>query len=177
MNFTIEQMSNDDWEQVRLIYLEGIATGNATFEQSAPTWEKWDAGHLRNCRLVARSGDDLGGIDDGGSNRDVAGWAALSPVSSRCVYQGVAEVSIYVGEKRRGIGIGRALLFALTKLSEADGIWTLQAGILAENEASINLHLGCGFRIVGRRERLGKLKGEWRDVILLERRSRIAGVD
>jgi L-amino acid N-acyltransferase YncA len=165
MSFTVGQMRADDWEQVRSIYLEGIATGNATFETNAPAWEGWDAGHFRACRLVARSEDR------------VVGWAALSPVSSRSVYAGVAEVSIYVESRMRGRGLGRALLAALVKASEQNDIWTLQAGILAENRASINLHLACGFRVVGTRERLGKLEGVWRDVVLLERRSEVAGVD
>lgn len=164
IDFTVEEMRTSDWKQVRSIYLEGIATGNATFEQDAPpAWEKWDAGHLRDCRLAARS--------DG----EIIGWAALSPVSSRCVYAGVAEVSVYVREKSRGCGVGRALLFALIEASERSGIWTLQAGILAENRASIKLHTKCGFRVVGKRERLGQLKGAWRDVMLLERRSQIVG--
>ena len=161
----IEQMRDDDWGRVRAIYLAGVATGNATFETDAPDWERWDAAHLRACRLVARRGGD------------VVGWAALGPVSPRRVYAGVAEVSIYVLEADRGGGVGRALLSALVEASEACGIWTLQAGVLAENEASIRLHLKCGFRIVGRRERLGKLNGRWRDVVLLERRSAVVGID
>jgi L-amino acid N-acyltransferase YncA len=162
---TIEEMRYDDWERVRAIYLEGIATGDATFETDAPTFETWDAMHLGACRLVARAGGE------------VAGWAALSYVSSRCVYGGVAEVSVYVGEEARGRGVGRALLAALVGESERAGLWTLQAGVLAENEASIRLHESCGFRVVGTRERLGKLKGAWRDVVLLERRSEIVGND
>jgi phosphinothricin acetyltransferase len=161
----IEEMRADDWARVRAIYAEGIATGDATFEIDAPSFETWDAAHLRACRLVAR-------IDG-----EIAGWAALSPVSSRCVYGGVAEVSVYVGEKARGRGVGRKLLSSLVKESERNSLWTLQAGVLAENEASIRLHESCGFRIVGKRERLGKLKGVWRDVVLLERRSRVVGND
>jgi phosphinothricin acetyltransferase len=160
-------MRDDDWEQVRAIYLEGIATGDATFETGAPLWEKWDAAHLRDCRLVARSN----------SSGRAVGWAALSPVSDRCVYAGVAEVSVYVGEKGRGHGTGRALLRALVEASERRGIWTLQAGVFPENVASVKLHLSCGFREVGRRERLGKMNGAWRDVMLLERRSGSVGVD
>jgi L-amino acid N-acyltransferase YncA len=155
----IETMRPQDWEAVRAIYLEGIATGNATFEQSAPEWEKWDAGHLPGARIVARS------------EGDVVGWAALSAVSSRCVYAGVAEVSIYVAERARGRGVGRQLMAHLIAESEAAGIWTLQAGIFPENVASIALHQRAGFRIVGQRERLGQMNGRWRDVVLMERRS------
>jgi L-amino acid N-acyltransferase YncA len=165
MDVTVEEMRAGDWGRVRAIYLEGIATGDATFETDAPSFEAWDASHLRACRLVARVGGE------------VAGWAALSPVSSRCVYGGVAEVSVYVGEKHRGRGVGRALLSELVVESERSGLWTLQAGVLAENAASIAVHERCGFRVVGRRERLGKLKGAWRDVVLLERRSRVVGSD
>jgi L-amino acid N-acyltransferase YncA len=169
VNHSIETMKHDDWGEVRAIYLEGIATGDATFETDAPSWEKWDASHLQECRLVARSSSS-------GSGR-IIGWAALSPVSDRCVYAGVAEVSVYVGEKGRGQGTGRALLEALVEASEERGIWTLQAGVFPENRASIRLHLRCGFREVGRRERLGQRNGAWRDVMLLERRSRTVGVD
>jgi L-amino acid N-acyltransferase YncA len=157
-------MRPDDWPAVRAIYLEGIATGNATFEQTAPTWEKWDAGHLPDSRIVARS--------DAGA---VLGWAALSSVSSRCVYAGVSEVSIYVAEGARGYGIGRHLMSRLIAASEANGIWTLQAGIFPENVASIALHERAGFRVVGRRERLGQMNGRWRDVVLMERRSATVG--
>lgn len=163
MSVTVEAMRADDWERVRAIYLEGIATGDATFETDAPTFEAWDAAHLDACRFVARIGEEI------------AGWAALSPVSSRCVYGGVAEVSVYVAEKFRGRGVGRVLLAALVEASERNNLWTLQAGVLAENEASIKLHTTCGFRVVGKRERLGKLKGAWRDVVLLERRSAVVG--
>lgn len=153
-------MKPSDWPAVRAIYEEGIATGNATFEISAPEWSEWDARHLTHSRLVARQGCAI------------AGWAALSPVSSRPVYRGVAEVSIYVAERARGRGIGRTLLAALIGESEQHGIWTLQAGIFPENTASIELHQRCGFRIVGRRERIGQTAdGRWRDTILLERRS------
>ena len=165
MNITIDAMRPDDWPAVKRIYEEGIATGQATLETSAPDWSEWDAGHLAVCRLVARAGDD------------VVGWAALSPVSSRCVYAGVAEVSIYVAENARGQGVGKRLLTALIEASEAEGFWTLQAGVFPENAASIRLHLSCGFRIVGRRERIGQLHGQWRDVVLLERRSQVVGVD
>ena len=165
MSYIIDDLKATDWEQVRTIYLEGIATGVATFETDAPAWEKWDAGHLQKMRLVAREGDVI------------LGWAALSPVSDRCVYGGVAEVSVYVGETGRGRGVGRALLEALVEASERNGIWTLQAGVFPENAASVKLHLRCGFREVGRRERIGRLHGTWRDTLLLERRSRSVGTN
>lgn len=164
MGFVIDRMKAEDWERVRSIYLEGIASGHATFETDAPSWEQWDAGHLRQARLVARAVDN------------VVGWAALSPASSRRVYRGVAEVSVYVGEGVRGRGVGRALLEALIDESERNGIWTLQAGMFPENTASVSLHLRCGFREVGRRERIARLNGAWRDTLLLERRSRSVGI-
>jgi L-amino acid N-acyltransferase YncA len=161
-------MRPEDWPAVRAIYLQGIATENATFEQTAPEWEKWDPGHLRAARIVARS-------DAARSENDVLGWAALSAISSRCVYAGVAEVSIYVAASARGRGVGQRLMARLIADSEAEGIWTLQAGIFPENVASIALHQHAGFRIVGKRERLGQMNGRWRDVILMERRSAVAG--
>ena len=161
----IENMRAEHWESVRAIYLEGIATRHATFETEPPDWSRWDNAHLRFARLVALAG------------RVVAGWAALSPVSSRSVYAGVAEVSVYVGARHRGLGVGRSLLEALISESEANGVWTLQAGIFPENEASVALHIACGFREVGRRERVAKLEGRWRDTVLLERRSNTVGVD
>lgn len=160
MSFVVDQMGPNDWEQVRAIYLEGLRTGHSTFETEAPSWEKWDDGHLQTPRLVARSGDSL------------LGWAALSPVSKRHVYRGVAEVTVYVAEAARGQGIGRALLEALVAESERNGIWTLQASIFPENTGSVALHLQCGFREVGRRERIGMRDGVWRDTLLFERRSR-----
>jgi len=156
-------MTAADWDRVRQIYLEGIATGNATFEQDAPSWEKWDASHRRDCRFVARE------------DCEVLGWAALSPVSSRCVYEGVAEVSVYVGAGARGRGIGRLLLSDLVESSERAGVWTLQAGIFPENIASIELHRKLRFRLVGVREKLGCMNRRWRDVALMERRSTAAG--
>ena len=156
----IEQMKASDWDEVRSIYLEGIRSENSTFETDAPTWEKWDEGHLKSARLVMRD------------EEKVIGWAALSPVSKRDVYRGVAEVTVYVTESARGKGIGRALLEALIAESEKNGIWTLQASIFPENIASIELHLRCGFREVGRRERIAMLNGVWRDTILFERRRR-----
>jgi len=158
----IVSMTEQDWEAVRKIYLQGIATHNATFETSTPTWPEWDERHLSVCRLVARSA------------AKVLGWAALSRVSSRLVYQGVAEVSIYVAEEARGQGTGSKLLRTLVEASEQKGIWTLQAGIFPENVASIRLHQRSGFRIVGIRERLGCMEGTWRDVVLMERRSAVA---
>jgi phosphinothricin acetyltransferase len=157
-------MTAEHWTAVRGIYAQGIATGNATFAQNAPDWAEWDAQHLPCCRLVA--------VVDGA----VAGWAALSAVSSRHVYRGVAEVSVYIAELARGRGIGLRLLEALTAASEASGIWTLQAGILAENSVSIRLHERAGFRVVGRREKIGALNGVWRDTVLMERRSAVVGV-
>jgi phosphinothricin acetyltransferase len=165
MSFSVDRMSPDDWEQVANIYIEGIATGHATFETQAPTWEQWDARHLPYSRLVARSGDVI------------KGWAALSAVSSRFVYAGVAEISVYVGKSHRGEGIGKTLLEALIEDSERNGIWSLQAGIFPENSHSITMHKQCGFREVGRRERIGKMNGQWRDTVLLERRSEVVGVD
>jgi len=163
VDFIIDQMIPGDWEQVRAIFLEGIATGYTTFETDAPSWEKWDASHFQIARLVARKGDK------------VLGWAALAAVSNRDAYRGVAELSVSVKEESRGRGIGRALLEALIEISERSEIWTLQAAIFPENIASVKLHLRCGFREVGRRERIGKLNGIWRDTLLFERRSKTAG--
>lgn len=165
MPFTIHPMEAADWTAVSQIYADGIATGDATFETAVPTWEKWDSGHLPNCRFVARN--EAG---------EVLGWAALSPVSSRCVYAGVAEVSVYVAPAAQGQGVGKRLLQTLVDCSEAAGFWTLQAGIFPENEASVRLHERLGFRIVGRRESLGQQYGRWRDVYFLERRSKTVGV-
>jgi L-amino acid N-acyltransferase YncA len=165
VEYLIDAMQAADWDQVRDIYQEGIATGHATFETAAPTWEHWDAAHLHFARLVARC------------DEAVIGWAALSPISSRSVYAGVAEVSVYVSQSARGRGVGYALLDRLVEESEGNGIWTLQAGILPENQASIALHRRCGFREVGRREKIGKLHGVWRDVVILERRSQHVGID
>lgn len=159
MNFRIEPMLASDWPQVRAIYEEGIATGQATFETEAPSWEAWDAGHLSTCRLVARGAEGL------------LGWAALSPVSRRQCYAGVAELSIYVAAENRGRRLGRALLLALIDESEKQGIWTLQGATFPENEASLRLQTSCGFRIVGRRERIARLQSVWRDTVLTERRS------
>lgn len=161
----IDKMLQKDWDQVREIFLEGIATGNATFQKDAPSWEAWDNDHIKECRIVAR-------LDD-----NVLGWAALSPVSSRCVYAGVAEVSIYVSRNNGIKGIGSKLLQSLIEISEQNGYWTLQSGIFPENIPSLKLHVKYGFREVGRRERIGKLDGVWRDIILLERRSYKVGIN
>ena len=158
---SVEQMRAEHWPAVERIYAEGLATGNASFETETPSWEEFQAGHLPGHLLVA--------LDAGA----VVGWAVLSPVSDRCAYQGVAEDSVYVAEPARGRGVGRALLTQLTWRAESAGIWTLQAGIFPENTASIALHHSCGFRTVGRRERLGRREGIWRDVLLLERRGSI----
>ena len=165
MKFVIEKMEERDWPQVCAVYQEGLATGNATFEIQSPPGEKWDTSHHLGGRLVAKSGVEI------------VGWAALSSGSDRQVYSGVAEVSIYIAAQCRGLGIGTALLKALVDASEQSGIWTLQAGIFPENEASIALHEKLGFRLVGRRERIGKLNGIWRYVLLLERRSPAVGIE
>jgi phosphinothricin acetyltransferase len=159
---SLRELRPEDWPAVRAIYEEGIRGGDATFETETPSWEKWDEAHSE-LRLVAER--------DG----PVVGWAALSPVSSRCCYDGVGEVSVYVAEEARCGGLGRALLDELVKRSEQGGYWTLTAGVFPENEASIRLHKACGFREVGVRERLGELHGVWRDVLLLERRSTLVG--
>jgi phosphinothricin acetyltransferase len=154
----VRELREDDWPAVADIYEEGVRSGQATFETEAPRWERWDEAHLPGPRLVA----ELDG--------EVVGWAALTPYSSRHVYRGVAEDSVYVVERAQGRGIGRALLEELVARAEADGIWMLQAGVFPENEASLRLHERCGFRRVGVRERIGQHEGVWRDVILLERR-------
>ena len=156
----LQAMRPDDWPAVRAIYEAGIATGNATFETSVPEWPAWDAVHLTDHRLVARD-------DDG----RVIGWVALAPVSDRCVYAGVAEDSIYVAPQAQRRRVGRVLLAAVLASAEQAGIWTVQTGIFPENEPSVRLHQSCGFRVVGVRERLGRLHGRWRDVLLMERRS------
>ena len=157
----IEQMQAQHWPAVELIYTQGLATGNASFETETPSWEEFQAGHLPGHLLVALEADA------------VQGWAVLSPISDRCAYHGVAEDSVYVAERARGRGVGRALLTQLTWSAESAGIWTVQAGIFPENTASIALHHACGFRTVGLRERLGQREGIWRDVLLLERRGSI----
>lgn len=164
MNVDIIPAQPRHWDAIREIYEAGIRTGDATFENEAPEWEVWDRNHLDRPRLVA--------IAEGA----IVGWAALSPVSSRCVHAGVAEVSVYVAETCRGLGVGRELLSGLVRESEREGLWTLQAGIFPENQRSIALHESMGFRRVGVREKLGRLNGRWRNVVLLERRSSTVGV-
>jgi L-amino acid N-acyltransferase YncA len=164
MAFRIEPMVAEDWPEVRRIYEEGLATGVGSFETAAPSWEKWHAGRLPHSRLVAR-------------DQVVLGWAALSPVSQRSCYAGVAEVAVYVAAAARGLGLGRALLEALIQSSEANGIWTLQGATIAENTASLALQRRCGFREVGRRERIARRGIIWHDTVLTERRSRNVGVD
>jgi phosphinothricin acetyltransferase len=152
------------WPNVKAIYEAGLATGNASFQTSAPSWEEWDAAHLKHSRMVSK-------LDN-----QVAGWTALTPVSGRCVYAGVAEVSVYVHPDSRGLGIGEELLQQLIDESENNGIWTLQAGIFPENMASLRIHQKCGFRQVGFREKIGQMNGIWRDTVLLERRSKIVAI-
>lgn len=161
----VEPMTPSDWPDVRAIYLEGIASGQATFETEAPSWEQWDAAHHPFARLVARS------------EGRVVGWAALSPVSRRRCYAGVAEVSVYVASSHQGQGVGRRLLEAVILESERQGIWTLQGSTFPTNEASLRLQRSCGFREIGRRERIAQLHGEWRDTVLTERRSSIIRVE
>lgn len=155
----IRELTVQDWPQVREIYSQGILTGNATFQKNAPAWEEWDTSHLSYCRLVSLK------------DNTISGWAALTPISSRCVYAGVAEVSIYVSPAFSRQGIGSLLMNQLIADSEEQGIWTLQSGIFPENTASINLHKKAGFREVGYREKIGQMNGVWRDSLLLERRS------
>jgi phosphinothricin acetyltransferase len=161
----IEPMTMADWPEVVAIYKQGMATGLGTFETVAPSWEDWNSARAPHSRLVARE------------NGKVIGWAALSPVSTRACYAGVAEIGIYVADRERGRGVGRALLKALVTSSEANGIWTLQGATFADNAASIAVQQSCGFRMVGHRERIGKREGVWRDTVLLERRSPTVGVD
>ncbi len=161
----IRKMKPEDWALVARIYEEGITTGMATLETSVPTYEVWNANHLLHCRFVAIK------------NNELLGWVALSPVSGRCVYGGVAEVSIYIGQKSRGMGVGQQLLKHLIEQSEKEGFWTLQSGIFPENLASIKLHEKMGFRHIGKRERIAKLHNKWKDNLLFERRSLVVGID
>lgn len=165
MDYIIDSMQSEDWPQVREIYQEGILTGHATFETNAPDWGYWDAGHLPCCRLVARC------------DNQISGWAALSAVSRRQVYAGVAEVSVYIAAEARGQNLGNRLMAELITSAEHNGIWTLQSSIFPENLASVALHLKHGFREIGRRERIAKLHGRWRDTLVFERRSQIVGLD
>lgn len=165
MSFEIREMEKDDWSKVAEIYREGILTANATFQTQVPTYEEWDNNHINSCRLVAVLEDD------------VIGWIALSKVSNKCVYLGVAEVSIYISKNYRGKGIGTKLLNNLIKVSEENGFWTLQSFVIDENIASISLHKKCEFRILGIRERIAKASnGLWHDVIVMERRSKKIGM-
>lgn len=165
MNYKIEEMKESDWDEVSKIYLEGINTGIATFQNSIPTFEEWNNGHIKSCRLVAKS------------EGKVVGFAVLSPTSSRTVYSGVAEVSIYIGENYRDLGIGQSLMTNLVKLSEENNFWTLQSGIIRENTSSIELHKKCGFREIGIREKVAKMdNGVWHDTVLMERRSKLVGI-
>ena len=159
MAVLIKPMADGDWPEVSRIYEAGIQTGYATFETSAPSWQDWNGSHLTHSRWIAVDGDQI------------IGWAALSPVSDRCVYGGVAEVSVYIDSKSRGRGVGQLLLDAAIKSSEENGIWTLTAAMFRENIGSAKLHERCGFRQIGYRERIGKLNGEWKDNLLYERRS------
>ncbi len=161
LTLVIRELQPDDWPRVAEIYWDGMRDGLATFETEVPTWETWDATHDRDHRLVADLADE------------VVGWAALSPVSKRRCYSGVAENSVYVARDARGLGIGRKLLDALIAGAEEAGIWTIQASVFPENGATLALHEKCGFRVVGRRERIAKRDGVWRDTVLLERRSEV----
>lgn len=161
----LRPMTKADWFAVAEIYREGINTGNASFDLEVPSWKQWDNSHLKSCRVVC----ELGNV--------VIGWAALSPVSERCVYEGVAEISVYVASKYRGIGLGKELLRQLIAESEQKKIWTLQSGVFPENKTSLAIHEQMGFRCVGFRERIGYMNGIWRDIILLEKRSRLIGID
>jgi L-amino acid N-acyltransferase YncA len=160
----ITNLSAEHWPAVKTIYESGIATRNATFQTTAPEWDEWDKGHVTSCRFIAIENDQ------------VLGWAALSAVSGRCVYAGVAEVSVYVHPDAWGKGVGNQLLQALIQESEQHNFWTLQAGIFPENTPSIYIHEKNGFRIIGRREKIGQMDGKWRDTLLLERRSLTIGI-
>jgi L-amino acid N-acyltransferase YncA len=164
MDFLIDELRPEDWQQVRRIYLDGLATGQASFEVEAPSWENWDQRFHRHSRLVVRE------------NGQVIAWAALAPVSSRPCYAGVAEATLYVAADHRGRGIGKRLLQALIESSERNGVWSLYGATFPENTASIQLQLACGFRIVGRRERIAQHHGVWRDTIITARRSKVVGI-
>jgi phosphinothricin acetyltransferase len=164
MNFIIDELRPEDWDHVCRIYLEGLSTGKASFEVEAPVWESWDRRFHRHSRLVGRLNDQ------------VIAWAALAPVSTRMCYSGVAEASLYVAADFRGQGVAKRLLQALIESSERNGIWSLYGATFPENKASIQLQLACGFRIVGRRERIAQHHGVWRDTIITERRSNFVGV-
>ncbi len=173
MDIVIEKMLPEHWSEVAQIYAEGIETGNATFQKEVPTWTTWDVGHLPYGRLIARKTAKNAVYTEGSS---ILGWAALTAVSGRCVYAGVAELSVYVAAAARGQGVGKLLMDNLIKETETNGLWTLQAGIFSENIGSVQLHLKTGFRQIGYREKVGKMDGMWRDTLLFERRSSVVGV-
>lgn len=158
--YQIREMRESDWPEVSRIYQEGIDTNLATFQTDCPSWAEWDSSRLKNCRLVVADG------------QSILGWAALTAVSTRPAYAGVAEVSIYIGRSYQGHGVGKALLSELIHSSEKNGFWTLQSGILQGNQASIRLHESCGFRMVGYREKIGRDRfGNWKNTVLMEKRS------
>lgn len=161
----IQLITEYNFPDLVAIYKQGLATNIATFQNDLPKWEDWDKGHLRFCRISIYEDNKM------------LGWTALTPVSSRCVYAGVAEVSVYVSQEERGKSIGKILLTELIKQSEANGIWTLQSGIFSENISSIKLHEKCGFRMVGYREKIGKKDGIWKDNVLMEHRSQNIGIE
>lgn len=164
--YKIREMKNEDWEQVVNIYKEGIETGIATFQTEVPDYESWDKGHLKKGRFVACNGDTI------------LGWIAMSPTSSRCVYSGVVEVSVYIGKNSRHNGIGEKLMTKLIEYTEENNIWSLYSAIIRKNVSSIELHKKCGFREVGIRERIAKLSnGEWSDTVIMEYRSKKVGID
>jgi L-amino acid N-acyltransferase YncA len=165
VEFIISDLKPDNWKQVRQIYLEGLATGQASFEVDAPTWKQWDRSHHRHSRLVVRHEDC------------VIAWAAIAAVSRRDCYAGVAEVSMYVASSYQNKGIGKRHLQALIDASEINGIWSLYGSTFPENTASIRMQLACGFRVVGRRERIAQQHGIWRDTVISERRSKVVGTD
>ena len=163
-SISILPLENLHWQPVKSIYEQGLTTGVATFETESPSWEEWDSSHVKIGRLIAIE------------NNRVVGWIALSPVSSRCIYGGVAEISVYIHENHRGKGIGKLLLAEVIRVSEDNGYWTLQAGIMPANVGSVKLHESLGFRTVGYREKISKIKGVWQDNLILERRSKVVGV-
>lgn len=164
VSYQMDLMKNSDWDQVKKIYLDGIKTGLATFQNASPEWAEWDQNHAKTCRIVVRS------------EKAILGWAALSPTSSRCCYKGIGEISIYMRNESKGQGVGTALLKHLIRDSENNGFWTLQSAIISKNKASLALHVKCGFREIGYREKIAQMPdGTWHDVILMERRSRVIG--